>query len=239
MTSNKTSPWALGLIEALKCVGMIRASNLQTKNRLAMLMLDSTLEIAIRQYLTNVKKITLDDKQHRHRDTLIRIAKGHIDLEAEVWDHLKYFWMTRNPQYHQEANVVVTDVVFGEFQDIVSHILKILYGIDSHAHLSTLPSELFAADSTSNSVDFTKLKSKTEIVIAAVSSGDIKGPAELNQVLKKLGIKKKLKDVEARVYLNNNYFYKDDQGFRRLSGAGLTKLSSIVARLKPKGNSDE
>jgi len=234
--SRKTSPWAFGLTEALKCVGIIRASNLQTKNRLAMLMLDSTLEIAIRQYLTNVKKITLDEKQHRHRETLIKIAKGHIELEDEVWDHLKYFWMTRNPQYHQEANVVVTDAVYGEFQDIVTHVLKILYGIDSHDYLSVQPNELFAVGTGTNSIDFAQLKSKTEIVVAAVSSADIKGPSELSAVLRKLGIKKKIKDDEARAYLNSHYFYKDEQGFRRLSGAGLTKLSTIVARLKPKGD---
>jgi len=237
--SKKTSPWALGLIEALKCVGVIRASNLQTKNRLAMLMLDSTLEIAIRQYLTNVKKITLDEKQHRHRDTLIKIAKGHIKLEDEVWDHLNYFWTTRNPQYHQEANVVVTDVVFEEFQDVVSHVLRILYGIESHPFLTLEPSELFAVDARPNTVGFAKLKSKTEIVIAAVSSGDLKGPNDLKQMLKKLGIKKKINEDEARVYLNSNYFYKDEHGFRRLSGAGLTKLSSMTARLKSKGDSDE
>lgn len=237
--SKKTSPWALGLIEALKCVGMIRSTNLQTRNRLAVLMLDSTLEIAIRQYLTNVKKITLDDKQHRHRDVLMKIAKGHIKLEDEVWDHLNYFWTTRNPQYHQEANVVVTDVVYAEFEGIVAHVLKVLYGIESQVYLSPNADDLFMRAARRDAVDPAKLKSKVDIVIRAVSDGDIKGPSDLQQVLKRLGIRKKIGDDEARVYLNSNYFYKDEHGFRRLSQAGLAKLSSMMARLTSKGDSDE
>jgi hypothetical protein len=230
--SKKTGPWLLGLIEALKCVALIKSSNLQTRNRLALLMLDSTLEIGIRQYLVNVKKIILDDKQHRHRDTLMRIAKNNIKLEEEVWDHLSYFWNTRNPQYHQEANVVVTDAVYEEFQDIVVHILKLIYNLDAAQYLSSDLNAMFSGTGEKITLDTKKIKSKVDLVISAVATNDVKNPEDLKQALRKIGITKKISDDEARVYLNSKYFYKDENGNRKLSHSGLKKWSSILTNSK-------
>ena len=86
----KHAPWLLGIIESLKCVALIRSSSLSTRNRLSLIMLDSTLEISLRQYLQNIKKITLDPKEHRPRHELFKIAKKNIDVPSEVWEHLDY-----------------------------------------------------------------------------------------------------------------------------------------------------
>lgn len=227
---KKTDPWVLGIREALQCVALIRRSNLQTKNRLAVITLDSTLEIAIRQYLTNVKRITLDDKVHRHRDSLLKIAQSNIGTDSEVWNHLKYFWTTRNPQYHQEANVVVTEALYDEFQDIVIHFLKVMYDLDAGLDLKVEPSTMLGQKEPAASIDPKTLKSKVDIIVAIVGSFNVKGPEEIKQGMKKFGIKKKTNDNEIRVYLNSKYFYKDENGFRKLSEVGLQKFSSLTTK---------
>src|SRR5438093_12649760 len=75
---GRTTPYTGGLADALRCVGMIRSAPLPTRNRLAFLTLDSTLEIAMRLFLKHKKRITLDPLKHRRRDVLIGMMKKNM-----------------------------------------------------------------------------------------------------------------------------------------------------------------
>ncbi|MEM0478048.1 MAG: hypothetical protein QXH32_02140 [Candidatus Caldarchaeum sp.] len=55
-------PWTRGLVEALKGVKIIRNSKLETRNRLALILLDSILEIAFKHFLIYERNIELDKK---------------------------------------------------------------------------------------------------------------------------------------------------------------------------------
>jgi len=224
----KDAPWLLGIIEALKCVALIRSSILSSRNRLSLIMLDSTLEISLRQYLQNIKKITLDPKEHRPRYRLFDIAQKNINVPSEVWDHLNYYWNTRNPQYHQDANISVPDAVYQEFAELVCFMLSKMFNIESKEYLEFPIEQLVSASKPDVlKVDPKRINSKTDAIVAAVATSEITKTQDVQEALKKLGIRFKFSDHEIRSYLSQRYFYKDENGIRRLSLTGKERLAKL------------
>ncbi len=224
----KDAPWLLGIIEALKCVALIRSSILSSRNRLSLIMLDSTLEISLRQYLQNIKKITLDPKEHRPRYRLFDIAQKNINVPSEVWDHLNYYWNTRNPQYHQDANISVPDAVYQEFAELVCFMLNKMFNIESKEYLEFPIEQLLSASKPDVlKVDPKRINSKIDAIVAAVATSEITKTQDVREALKKLGIRFKFSDHEIRSYLSQRYFYKDENGIRRLSLTGKGRLAKL------------
>jgi hypothetical protein len=225
----KDAPWLLGIIEALKCVSLIRSSTLSTRNRLSLIMLDSTLEISLRQYLQNIKKITLDPKEHRPRFKLFDIAKKNINVPVEVWDHLDYYWNTRNPQYHQDANISVPDTVYNEFAELICFMLDRMFNIKSKEYLEFQTEQLVShGKPDSIRIDTKKISSKIDAIIAVVTTFEISKAENVREGLRKFGISYKFSDEEIRAYLSQKYFYRDENGIRRLSHAGKEKLNQLI-----------
>ena len=225
----KDAPWLLGIIEALKCVALIRSSTLSTRNRLSLIMLDSTFEISLRQYLQNIKKITLDPKEHRPRFRLFDIAKKNINVPPEVWDHLDYYWNTRNPQYHQDANISVPDTVYNEFAELIAFMLDKMFNIKSKEYLEFPTNQLvYVSKPDLPHIDPKQINSKVDAVIAVVATSEVTKIQDVQGGIKKLGIRLKLSDHEIRSYLSQRYFYKDENGIRRLSHTGKEKLNRLI-----------
>jgi len=224
----KHAPWLLGIIEALKCVALIRSSKLSSRNRLSQIILDSTLEVSLRQYLQNVKKITLDPKEHRPRLRLFEIAKKNINMPLEVWDHLDYYWNTRNPQYHQDANISVPDTVYQEFAELVCYMLDRLFDMKSKEYLEFPIGQLVSISKPDDvHIEPKKIVSKIDAIIVAVATSDIKKTQDVQEAVKKLGVPFKFSNEEIRSYLSQKYFYKDDKGIRRLSLSGKERLNQL------------
>jgi len=227
----KDAPWLLGIIEALKCVALIRSSTLSTRNRLSLVMLDSTFEISLRQYLQNVKKITLDPKEHRPRFRLFDIAKKHINIPPEVWDHLDYFWNTRNPQYHQDANISVPDTVYNEFAELITFMLDKMFNIKSKEYLEFQAQQLVSHGKVDNvHIDLKRIASKIDAIIAVVATSEISRAEDVQVGLRKLGLPFKFSDHEIRSYLSQKYFYKNEEGFRKLSLVGNERLKQLLQK---------
>src|SRR2546426_886763 len=109
----KKPPPISGISDGLRCVGLIEASSLPTRNRLAFLTLDSVLEISIRVFLKHKRRITMDPVKHRRRDVLIEMAKKNLRVVDEsVWDHVTYCYTDiRCPLYHEASDMTVTDAM--------------------------------------------------------------------------------------------------------------------------------
>jgi hypothetical protein len=225
----KDAPWLLGIIEALKCVALIRSSTLSTRNRLSVIMLDSTLEISLRQYLQNIKKVTLDPKEHRPRFKLFDIAKKNINVPVEVWDHLDYYWNTRNPQYHQDANISVPDIVYNEYAELICFMLDKMFNMKSKEYLEFKTEELISHGKLdSMQIDPKKIASKIDAIIAVIVSFDVRKTEDVREGLKRIGISLKFSDEEIRAYFSQKYFYRDENGIRRLSHAGKERLKQLI-----------
>src|SRR5260370_34374937 len=119
----KKPPPVAGISDGLRCFGMIQASALGTRNRLAFLTLDSVLEIATRVFLKHKRKITLDPIKHRRRDVLISIAKKNLSVDDSVWDHVTYCYTDiRCPLYHEASDMTVTDAMLEDYLETVGYL---------------------------------------------------------------------------------------------------------------------
>ena len=82
----KRRPWLIGLIDGLCTSNLIKSSLIAHKNRFAFIVLDSTLEIAFKNFLVNEKKITnIPETTWKFREKIIKILKNHAKFEKDVW----------------------------------------------------------------------------------------------------------------------------------------------------------
>jgi hypothetical protein len=143
-TSGRHVHYTGGIVDALRCVGMIRSSNLPTRNRLAFLTLDSTLEISMRLFLRYRKGVTLDPVKHRSRYVLLGMVKKKLKLEDALWDQLTYCYDgIRCPLYHEASDMTLTDVMLDDFQETVAFLITEMFRIDAASAIAEgVPSQV-------------------------------------------------------------------------------------------------
>ncbi len=217
----RTSRYTGGIVDALRCVGMIRSSNLQTKNRLAFLTLDSTLEISMRLFLRYRKNVNLDPVKHRARYVLLAMMKKKLKQEDALWDQLAYCYDgIRCPLYHEASDMTVTNVMLDDFQETVAFLIGEMFGIDAAAAITEgVPSTLPAlAQDHSVSIDLSNLK-KVDAIVLALGRQPQKDTSAILAHLRSLGYTGRLEPNAISAYLSQGrYFFKDPaDGFWKLT----------------------
>ena len=73
----RDKPWIRGLVETLTAVKLLRRSSIETRNRQALILLDSVLEIGFKNFLNYEKKLKLDKGSaiFKFRDSLHKVVK--------------------------------------------------------------------------------------------------------------------------------------------------------------------
>jgi hypothetical protein len=205
---------------------MIRAAPLPTKNRLAFLTLDSTLEIAMRLFLKHKNRITLDPQKHRRRDVLLDMMKKNMKQDDDLWDQLTYCYENiRCPLYHEASDMTVTDVMLDDFQETVCFLLKEMFGIDAAATVAEgAPAESEPSSVPSGSlVDLNRL-TKVDAVVLSVGREPRKDASAILSDLRSLGYTARLDLNTISAYLSRGgYFFKDPAD-------GLWRLTEFVGR---------
>ena len=75
-------PWTLGLVEAIDAVDLLERSQLETKNRIALILLDSNFEIALKEFIVHRKDLF---PAHEFTDTkLVNLFKSRTDVIKTV-----------------------------------------------------------------------------------------------------------------------------------------------------------
>jgi hypothetical protein len=122
-------PWIIGLYEGVLAFAVVqRQSRLEQRNRILLIILDSTLEIAFKEYLANEVPNPLGD------DKLSQLFKDRVAVHAEiekhvltgdkVWGRIKYFYRLRCDLIHKRANAGLSDETIEGFRNDV---VKLLY----------------------------------------------------------------------------------------------------------------
>jgi hypothetical protein len=138
---NKTilsnMPWTLGLIEAMGLVELIGRQKYETKNRAALILLDSNFEIALKEFIvyrkhlfpshtyTNVKLATLFNQ----RTTVIKEVQAHVKFPKTLIDKVNHYYDLRNTLIHQRASVLITDGQVEDYRKTIERVLKKLFDI--------------------------------------------------------------------------------------------------------------
>lgn len=128
----KKKPWIVGLYEGIIVVDHLVKQTLEHKNRFALIMIDSTLEIAFKEYLANetvpaIGAGRLHNLLHNRADVVNEIKNRVPTIASSDWLKVNYYYTLRCNLIHQKATSAVTDNEVNDYRDLVEGILKLLF----------------------------------------------------------------------------------------------------------------
>jgi hypothetical protein len=138
---NKTllrdKPWTLGLVEAMGLVELITRQKYETKNRAALILLDSNFEIALKEFIVNRKDlfpshVYTNVKLHTlflHRTNVIKEVQVHVRFPSKLSDKVNYYYDLRNSLMHERAYVLMTDEHVEDYRKTIQRVLRRLFSI--------------------------------------------------------------------------------------------------------------
>lgn len=131
----KEKPWTKGIYEGVVASDIIESKAALThKERIALILLDSTLEISFKEYLVNESGKYYSDKKlseiFASKHLLFNEMKSYLTLSASEWKRLAYYADLRNKLIHQRATVMVDPDDIDEFRSLLTRILDKLFGLD-------------------------------------------------------------------------------------------------------------
>ena len=130
----KNKPWTKGLYESVSAVDLIYKQRLDERNRICLILLDSTLEIAFKEYLvndsgkyySNQKLLDLFSKRHEVHSEV----KKTIILSEDLWKKIKYYYDLRCKLIHERTTISISDEQIEDFRkEVVEKVLKNLFGL--------------------------------------------------------------------------------------------------------------
>ena len=132
---TQEKPWTLGLVEAMGVADTVSRKRLQTKNRISLVILDSNLEIALKEFIVHRADIFRPDKYNdtkllelfKRRHEVINAVKPHLSVSDSVWDKVRHYYDRRNKLVHERATLQITDAELADYREVVERILGELF----------------------------------------------------------------------------------------------------------------
>jgi len=131
-------PWTLGLVEAMGVVDLIvRQPRVETRNRIAIILLDSNLEIALKEFIVNRTDLFKPYKYNdafigqlfSRRSEVMKEVQAHISLSATILGKINHFYILRNKLIHERATIHISDTQVRDYRETVETVLKKLFAL--------------------------------------------------------------------------------------------------------------
>jgi Histidine kinase-, DNA gyrase B-, and HSP90-like ATPase len=126
-------PWVVGLLESLAAQELISRQRLETKNRIALILLDSTFEIALKEYIVHARILNLGGRSleelFRDRNAVISVVKQSVTFPPVLLQRISHYYLMRNKLIHERATVDVTPGDIANFRAAVVESLGLLFGV--------------------------------------------------------------------------------------------------------------
>ncbi len=130
---RKSKPWVQGLYEGIIAVEAIDRLNIEQKNRIALILIDSTLEIGFKEYLVYDSGGTYSNavllKLFNNRKDVHSEIDKYVHFGAKTWAKVGYYYNLRCSLIHQRAAAGITTDMVREYRQIVQRILSRLFGL--------------------------------------------------------------------------------------------------------------
>jgi hypothetical protein len=131
----KTQPWTLGLVEAMAAVEVITRQHLETKNRIALILLDSNFEIALKEFIVHREDLfppsqfgkAAMSKLFEKRPDVIQAIASKVPLPKNILAIVQHFYGIRNKLVHERATAEPTDNDIEVFRLAIENILSTLF----------------------------------------------------------------------------------------------------------------
>jgi hypothetical protein len=125
-------PWAGGSLDSIIAVDLVfKHHTLAQKNRVSLIILDSTLEIAYKDYLVNEQHFgaTAFKKICENRSDVQREVLKSLTISAHVAAKIEYYYKLRCDLIHQRATPNITDGQIEDYRLIVEGVLQQMFGL--------------------------------------------------------------------------------------------------------------
>jgi len=126
--------WTLGILEAIAAVDVITKQRLETKNRIALILLDSTFEIAIKEYIVHTANLNRHGRSlaqiFENRGEAISIVGQKVDLGKDNLQRISHYYMMRNKLIHETATVDVTGADISIYSETIRNSLSLLFDLE-------------------------------------------------------------------------------------------------------------
>lgn len=127
----KQKPWAKGLYEGIIAADLIAKQRLEQRNRIALIVLDSTLEIGFKEYLVNESGTAYSDKRlleiFANRSLVHNEVKKYVALSEQTWKKIEYYYRLRCKLVHEKTTVAIGDDPLQDFREVVEKVLGKMY----------------------------------------------------------------------------------------------------------------
>jgi hypothetical protein len=234
-TNSPLPPWVRGLADNLAAAKLLLDSTLESRNRLALILLDSALEIGFREYLENVKKITgLDPEDMKHREKLNKVVRRNSPITDEDWTRLDFFYQLRCDCYHESASLTMNDSLIGEFYTLVSSIIDLLFDVTISAYVPT-QAEIIGKPAGPLAIPISAAATDVEEIVIALFDGPLKTTKDIVEKLKQKGSRRSMtpSNISSRMAdaKYRHLFYKAADGWT-LSDAGRDRFFEVFSRVQ-------
>jgi hypothetical protein len=133
-TQIRDQPWTLGLVEAIAAVDIIARQKLETKNRIALILLDSNFEIALKEFIVHKTDLFPPSQFNiqqlfEKRQRVIDAVSKKVQIDPKLLDKAKHYYGLRNKLIHERATVSITDSDVEIYREAIEKILAILFGL--------------------------------------------------------------------------------------------------------------
>jgi hypothetical protein len=130
-------PWTLGLVEAIAMVDVALDQDFETKNRTALILLDSNIEIGMKEYIVNntnvfpLNKYKSSEWTHilSNRTRVLDEVCEPLEIDEDTEGKLKYFYGLRNKLIHERASVQILNRDIVEYRSIVEQLLQKMFSV--------------------------------------------------------------------------------------------------------------
>src|ERR1039458_602584 len=131
----KDAPWTVGLVEAIAAVDVITRQHFDTKNRIALILLDSNFEIALKEFIVHRNDLfpphVYNDAKiaqlFGNRPNVIREVAAHVTFSPTLLTKVRHYYGLRNKLIHERATVGLTDNDVANYRATIERVLTILF----------------------------------------------------------------------------------------------------------------
>ena len=131
----RDQPWTLGIVEAMAAVDIIRRQKLETKNRIALILLDSNFEIALKEFIVHNTNLfppsqynaTKIQQLFKNRSDVIAEVSKKVAIPSTILTKIRHYYDLRNKLIHERATVDITDTDVTNYRTTIEELLGVLF----------------------------------------------------------------------------------------------------------------